>query len=110
MTSNIIIEDISRILSAPLPWERLKGKTVLITGAGGMIGGYCAKVAEKLARVVTLNRSEIYDSLPFLEADFVIHAASPASPRKFMADPIGTLESEYSRDRKHAKPRQTFSE
>jgi len=32
-----IAEDLDTILSAPLPWERFAGKTVLIAGAGGFL-------------------------------------------------------------------------
>ena len=31
-------EDIEKIMEMPLPWERLRGKKILITGAAGMIG------------------------------------------------------------------------
>src|ERR1700733_1140064 len=89
--NSIVEEDIERILAAPLPWERLKGKVVLVAGAGGMIGGYCATVAREVAEnVITANRKEIYSRLDF-GADFIIHAASPASPRAYCADPIGTI-------------------
>ena len=90
--NRIIDEDIDRILAAPLPWDKLKGTMVLVTGASGMIGGYCAKVAERVAEmVITLDRHELYAPFRFSGADFIIHAASPASPRAYCADPIGTI-------------------
>lgn len=88
--SRIIDEDIQRILSSPLPWARLQGKTILITGAGGMIGGYCARVADRLSYLIPLHRDTLYDRLS-VRPDFIIHAASPASPRAYCADPMGTI-------------------
>ncbi|MDO5139299.1 MAG: NAD-dependent epimerase/dehydratase family protein [Oscillospiraceae bacterium] len=39
--NNIIIsEDVTRIISEDLPWEVFQGKTVLVTGANGMIPSY----------------------------------------------------------------------
>lgn len=38
--SQIIDEDISRILAEPLPWDAFCGRTVLVAGASGMIPSY----------------------------------------------------------------------
>lgn len=44
MDSNKIIDnDIRQICLCPLPWNELLGKTVLVTGASGLIGGYVTK-------------------------------------------------------------------
>jgi nucleoside-diphosphate-sugar epimerase len=40
LNSQIIKEDIVRILSEEIPWEDLSGSTVLVTGASGMIPSY----------------------------------------------------------------------
>ncbi|MCK6541078.1 NAD-dependent epimerase/dehydratase family protein [bacterium] len=37
---SIIREDIAHIISAPLPWDVLRGKTVLISGANGFLPAY----------------------------------------------------------------------
>ncbi|HNB08413.1 MAG TPA: NAD-dependent epimerase/dehydratase family protein [bacterium] len=37
---SIIREDIAHIISAPLPWDILRGKTVLISGANGFLPAY----------------------------------------------------------------------
>lgn len=37
---SIMAEDAARLLERPLPWERLAGRTVLITGATGLVAGY----------------------------------------------------------------------
>jgi UDP-glucuronate decarboxylase len=36
----IVEEDLRTILASPLPWDRLGGKTVLISGATGLVAGY----------------------------------------------------------------------
>ena len=36
----IVAEDMRKIVSAGVPWERLFGKTVLITGANGFVPKY----------------------------------------------------------------------
>jgi nucleoside-diphosphate-sugar epimerase len=43
MRHAVIDEDLNRILGAALPWERLAGKTVLISGAAGFLGAYMAE-------------------------------------------------------------------
>jgi nucleoside-diphosphate-sugar epimerase len=120
--STIISQDLDQILSADLPWTRLAGKTVIVTGAGGFLPSWfvftlmrlndlgrqppCRLVAvvrdrqgalERLApfvgrndfQLITADLSEAF--LPPLPVNYIIHAASPASPRQYMADPVGTL-------------------
>ena len=40
LQNHIIEEDVERIVSEDLPWDTFKGKTVLVTGANGMIPSY----------------------------------------------------------------------
>lgn len=40
MMHNIIHDDIQKILSSPLPFEKLYGKTVIISGANGYVPAY----------------------------------------------------------------------
>ena len=38
--NQVLKQDIDMIIQGDILWEKLKGKTVLITGASGMIGSY----------------------------------------------------------------------
>ena len=75
---------LARIDRAPLA-----GRTVLLTGASGLIGQnlHCALVKAG-AKVVTPGRvlSPVSGSY-----DFIIHAAGYAQPAKFLADAMGTI-------------------
>ncbi|MDR2651237.1 MAG: NAD(P)-dependent oxidoreductase [Prevotellaceae bacterium] len=56
----IIDEDIDNILSEHLPWEKLKNKTVLVTGATGLIPSYIVHTLMRIdgINVIALSRSE----------------------------------------------------
>ncbi|HEX5393754.1 MAG TPA: NAD-dependent epimerase/dehydratase family protein [Rhodocyclaceae bacterium] len=124
VASPIVAEDVAGILAFPLPWHRLAGKHVLITGAAGMIGGYLLETLAALegatgqgpARIHALARDGAKlaarhpalcarEDVDFLiqnvdapitslaRLDYVIHAASPASPKRYLADPVGTIQA-----------------
>ncbi|MBI4063357.1 MAG: NAD-dependent epimerase/dehydratase family protein [Elusimicrobia bacterium] len=65
-TAGIIQEDIAFIAAAPLAWEKLEGKTILISGANGMIPAYLVETIlhlndhrfTKKARVLGLVRNK----------------------------------------------------
>lgn len=117
----IIEEDLKYITDSPLPWQSLEGKKILITGASGFVPAYMVEtilylnetVLKKKARIFALvrdikkakTRFSYYSNRKDLEFivqdvsariknkkfDIIIHAASPASPKYYGKDPIGTL-------------------
>jgi len=123
MTGNkIILEDLEQIITTPINWNSLSGKTILITGANGFLPAYMLetllyliqkKVIEEtkiLALVRNINKAHIrfkdylyMQNLKFVvqdvcdpielseKIDFIIHAASQASPKYYGIDPVGTL-------------------
>lgn len=114
-------EDVARTAKLELPWERLQNKTILLSGATGMIGSFLTDVLMYRNRerqmgctVLALTRDpekaaaratpEWKGSVQFLpcdlnrelpavstKVDFVIHAASNTHPIAYATDPIGTI-------------------
>ena len=117
----IVCEDLEAILAAEVDWNSLKGKSVLITGANGFLPAYMIESILMLNARHDLNCKitgcvrdiqkackRFYDyrhrsDLCFIELDvskeinisgrfdYIIHAASPASPKLFGIDPVGTM-------------------
>lgn len=120
--NQIIQEDLDFILSNNLPWESFFGKTVLISGANGLLPSYLvetllylnqknlgtsvkvigivrniekAKVRfksyENRSDLVLINQ-DICEPIQYDKpVDYIIHAASQASPKYYGLDPVGTL-------------------
>ena len=40
----LYLEDIKKVASQPLPWEKLKNKSLLISGSTGLIGSFLTDV------------------------------------------------------------------
>lgn len=121
MLAACVAEDIRNVLDTDLPWDRFAGKNVLVTGAAGFLPAYFvetllalkdrgsapkgvvglvrnrgkaeARFKHHRAREdFTLVESDLSGPLPESGAfDYVIHAASQASPRYYLTDPVGTL-------------------
>ena len=119
----IVEEDLQRIVSSPLPWDRFTGKTVLVTGANGFVPAYMVEtllylneaaraginvIASVRNREKALRRFAHFADRDGLRihvqdvcapysgpphVDFLIHAASQASPKYFGTDPVGTFEA-----------------
>jgi nucleoside-diphosphate-sugar epimerase len=112
-----------KIVSAGVPWERLFGKTVLISGANGFVPAYMLEALLYLnetasagihAIALVRNHEKAMRRLGHLagrsdlttvvqdvrepyrgpeKVDFLVHAASQASPKFFATDPVGTFEA-----------------
>lgn len=119
--NQILIEDFKYIAQCKIDWETLRHKTILITGANGFLPSYIVELLfflndqKKLEiKIIGVSRNKkkalarfkdelkrkdfrllIHDiSEPFnfkKKIDFIIHAASQASPRFYETDPVGTL-------------------
>lgn len=118
----IIENDLREIVAVNyIDWERFRNKTVLITGANGMLPSYmvetllflnrsCAYNIKVLALVRNLSKGkecfqeyDQTDGLYFIEQDvcsslryvgdihFIVHAASQAAPSFYGKDPVGTI-------------------
>lgn len=104
-------------------WTAFKSSTVLVTGANGMIPSYLVWTLLYLNRtrgydihIVALVRNEMKARTKFADCcedsslelwvqdvsspirypsqvDYVIHAASQASPRYYWTDPVGTIDA-----------------
>ena len=113
------IEDIERIASEYLPWKELTGKTILLSGATGLIGSFLIDVIMwknidcsiyALGRSETrakerfsywwgnknliflpydVNQTFINNDLQYV--DYVFHLASNTHPIQYATDPIGTI-------------------
>lgn len=112
--------EVQTIAALPLEWEKLFDKTVLITGASGMIGSFLidvllAKSEELHCRIVAVGRNENKARIRFgkyldgsrlrflehdvcrsfadidLRADYVLHLASNTHPLAYAAQPIETI-------------------
>lgn len=118
-----IIEDLQRITLQSISWEKLCNKTILISGANGMIASYLVytllflnDMKQLNLRVIGLVRNETKSKKHFSsillrkdfrlliqdvtspvggenQVDYIIHAASQTSPAAFMNDPVGTIQA-----------------
>ena len=119
LSNELYKSDLGCIAALPLPWEKLSGAILLISGATGMIGSFLIDVLMNRpgtdCRIYAVGRSmdklrsrfaeylenprfipvvcDINDCAPVLpeNADYIIHAASSTHPVAYAADPIGTV-------------------
>lgn len=120
----VIDEDVRNlIINADLPWEQLFGRTILVTGASGMLPSYAVRTLLALndqrnasITVVGLVRNErkarevlgsivertdfklVVSDVALLTSldgplDMVIHGASAARPALHASDPVATLKA-----------------
>lgn len=55
----IVAEDVDAILSAPLPWARLAGRTVLVTGAAGFLATYLVETLLAIGDRLAVNATNV---------------------------------------------------
>ncbi len=121
MKSEVIIEDLQRMSEVHLPWRELDGKTVLVTGATGMLASYVTGLLLYLHEHTGINITVIalcrnrqkaeqyfgsYLAKPYFhlliqdvcapiayegKVDYVFHLAGNASPYFINSDPVGIM-------------------
>lgn len=116
--NRVLDNDLVNIAAQDIDWEKLRNKSVMITGASGMVGSYFVRTLLKLNEISNMNihvvcvvrnvnkigedirtdaNAEIlsHDVTSPIEypgeIDYIIHAASPASPLIMRDDPVGTI-------------------
>ena len=113
-------DNILEVASLPLPWEKLNGCNILVTGATGLIGSCLVNVLmmhpDKQFHVYAAGRNEVrarslfadymddaafhfilYDVMQPVRSDvafhYIIHAASNASPNFFVQQPVEVMKA-----------------
>ena len=112
--ANIRDDDIKRVASLKYRWDRLNGKTLLISGGTGFIGSAVIDVIKERnsvygndIHVISLSRHPKANDgkitylkcdvtknieVPY-DVDYVLHLASNTHPVQYAADPVGTIET-----------------
>lgn len=115
--------DLDEFSAVGAPWEKIDGSSVLVIGGTGLIGTAIVDVLERRnarfranTRIAVMGRDpssarERFNGLlgdgsfSFVEQDvtapfdgvppfdYVIHAGSPANPKLYSSDPVGTMKS-----------------
>lgn len=113
----IWMEDLKTIYSQKISWKKLKNKSVLVTGANGMLAAYVVYMLWFLnecygyhIRILVLvrNREEAEKKFHFIDCeylvqdvcqelvvagpvDYILHGAGNASPKAIGSDPVGII-------------------
>lgn len=103
--------EIAKLISKYSLQDIARNKRYIVSGASGLIGGYlCALLSMAGGKVTAISRSgkilngicvernvvgdvrkDAYSTIE--EADYIIHAASPASPKVYDTDPLMVIET-----------------
>lgn len=119
MLNKILLEEYQKILNQ-LEIQKFKNKSILITGANGLIGSYLVdfldyasetfdlgiqiyamsrslnKLKQRFSNLQNVILVEQDLNLPLksnVDFDFIIHAASNAHPLAYSTDPVGTMKT-----------------
>jgi nucleoside-diphosphate-sugar epimerase len=125
MLNKIIRNDVNRVSEENLSWEKLKNKTILISGATGFVGSFIINSIlthsinyDKNIKIVAIvrnkaNAEKMFENyldtglITFLQQDvrseinyhgdihYIIHAASNAAPKEYASDPAGTMTTNF---------------
>ncbi|MEG1847132.1 MAG: NAD(P)-dependent oxidoreductase [Lachnospiraceae bacterium] len=125
LDSPLYQRELEEICREALPWERFAHKTILVTGATGLIGSYLVDlflkmndIAQLEMRILAFCRDEIKSRRRFypyrnrtdlqilvadicdeikteIEWDYVIHAAGNNHPQAFASQPVQTMQSAF---------------
>lgn len=121
MLGTLYERELQNLIERDLPWQRLQGKSVLISGATGMIGRCLVDTlmllneqSDAKVKVIALSRNETRarevfsaywedESFEYLSCDvnstipecgnidYIIHAASNTHPLQYSQDSVGTI-------------------
>lgn len=121
MNGEVITDDLRRMSETSLPWRELDGKTVLVTGATGMLASYVTWLLLYLHEHAGVNVSVValcrnrqkaeqyfgsYVGQPYFhlliqdvcepiayegKVDYIFHLAGNASPHFINTDPVGIM-------------------
>jgi nucleoside-diphosphate-sugar epimerase len=110
--TDLEIEDIQAVATLKYSWDKLKNRTILISGGTGFIGQFVIEVIRfrnknfnDNIKVISLSRhslpsdsdvtyyvqdvtKEIKISQP---VDYILHLASNTHPKQYASDPVGTI-------------------
>ena len=116
--NHLYMDDVRSVASLDLPWNRIAHKTLVLSGATGMIGSFLTDVLLERkdldCRIIALTRSvekaearfsghagnlefvkydvkDSFDPGRICSADYVLHLASNTHPLQYSTDPIGTI-------------------
>lgn len=119
----IILDDMRLLKQENIPYEKMRNKTILVTGATGMLAAYVvhfcmylnetegygirvlALVRNKEKALEKFSKYENDSNFEFLvqdvcdeirydgRIDYIIHAAGNASPRYILDDPVGIIKA-----------------
>lgn len=123
VTRPVVKDDVDEIINRNLPWERLSGSTVLVTGANGMLPSYAVftllalndeygagitvhglvRNGDKARRLLAevLDRPDLHlivqdVTVPLAWSgplDYVVHGASAARPALHATEPVATIKA-----------------
>lgn len=106
------LQDIVETAELPYNWEKLKGKTIMISGGTGFIGSFITEVIRyrnmkygENTKIVSLSRrgGESNQTVEHIKSDitrpivydgpvdFILHLASNTHPKQYGEDPVGTI-------------------